>query len=220
MSTVTEVRSKRKMPVTLDVLADRFGPMPSWRIRSSPAPGTATEADLLHALDHEDRICELVDGILVEKDVGYDESELNVVLLAFLANFIIPRKLGSLTGADGPMRLKLGLVRIPDIAFISRRRYPSGKRPRGAISKVIPNLAVEVLSRGNTPQEMQGKLREYFKAGVELVWYVDPRNRTVEVFTSPAKSVVLGEKQTLMGGSVLPGFKLKLRELFAVLDED
>jgi hypothetical protein len=44
-------------------------------------------------------------------------------------------------------------------------------------------------------------------------------NRTVDVFTAPGKSIVVREKQTLNGGQVLPGFKLKLRELFAILDK-
>lgn len=205
--------------LTLADLVRRFGAMPISRIRTDPPPGTATEEDVARILDHEDVPCELVDGVLVEKDVGCEESELTLWLAGLLGNFIRPRKLGRLTGADGPMRLKLGLVRIPDIAFVSRARFPGGKRPRDAISKVVPNLAVEVLSRGNTPQEMRRKLKEYFAAGVELVWFVSPQKRTVEVFTSPGKSTVLSEGQTLSGGEVLPGFKLKVRELFAVLDD-
>ncbi|MSR56691.1 MAG: Uma2 family endonuclease [Planctomycetaceae bacterium] len=226
MSTILEPpRSKREAPrskraLTLSDLADRFGPMPPWRIRMNPHPGTATEKDLLRILDHEDRLFELVDGILVEKDMGFEESELALWLAASLANFVGPRRLGRLSGADGPLRLKLGLVRIPDIAFISRARYPGGKRPRGAIAKVVPNLAVEIISRGNTPKEMRSKLQEYFKAGVELVWFVYPKSRTVESFTAPDTCRTLTETQTLTGGDVLPGFKLKLRELFSKLDEE
>lgn len=219
MTTALKPRRKTTKALTLADLMTRFGPMPSWRIRTIPPPGLATEKDLLRIHEREDRLCELVDGILVEKDVGCDESELSLWLGKFLADFVVPRRLGRLTGSDGPMRLEIGLVRIPDIAFVARNRFPEGKRPSGAISTVVPNLAIEVLSRGNTPQEMRRKLREYFKAGVELVWFVDPRNRTVEVFTGPDKSTILTERQSLTGGHVLPGFKLKLRELFAILDE-
>lgn len=219
MSTAVESSRKGTRLPTLTDLSSRFGAMPSWRIRTTPAPGTATEKDVLHAIDHDGRLCELVDGILVEKDAGCEESELAFALGLHLGNYVTAHKLGRMRGADGPMRLKLGLVRIPDLAFVSRDRYPGGKPPKGAISKVVPNLVVEVLSRGNTSQEMQLKLREYFDAGVELVWIVDPLSRQVEVFTTRTRSTVLTETQTLTGGKVLPGFKLKLPTLFATLDE-
>ena len=72
------------------------------------------------------------------------------------------------------MRLFPGQVRIPDVAFISWKRYPKGKRRRGEIPTVAPDLVVEILSKGNTPKEMKRKLDEYFQAGVRLVWYVNP----------------------------------------------
>ena len=92
--------------------------------------------------------------------------------------------LGQVVGADAMMRLFPGLVRLPDAAFISWGRYPRKKRRRGEIPTVAPDLVVEVLSKGNTPKEMARKLREYFKAGVRLVWYVDPSKRTVTVYTA------------------------------------
>jgi Uma2 family endonuclease len=77
---------------------------------------------------------------------------------------------------------------------------------------------VEVLSPGNTDLEMQGKLDDYFRTGTRLVWFVDPRTRTVDVYTAPDQSVRLTEANTLDGGTLLPGFRLPLRELFAELD--
>ena len=62
-------------------------------------------------------------------------------------------------------------------------------------------------------------MREYFASGCRLVWLIDPRARTVAVYTSAAKPVVLTEKQTLIGGDVLTGFRLQLRKLFGFLDE-
>ena len=62
---------------------------------------------------------------------------------------------------------------------------------------------------------MGRKLVEYFHAGVRLVWYVDPKKRTVRVYTAPDKSALLREDQTLHGGDVLPGFSLSIREYFA-----
>ena len=90
--------------------------------------------------------------------------------------------------------------------------------PTEPVPDLAPDLAVEVLSAGNTPGEMARKRQEYFAAGVHFVWQVDPDTRTVEVFTAPDQSTVLHEAQTLAGGTVLPGFTLPLQELFGELD--
>jgi Uma2 family endonuclease len=208
----------RNDELTIADLTEMFGPMPDRRIVREPPPGTASERDVLAIHTRENRLCELVDGILVEKAMGYEESLIAVELIRFLATFVAERKLGFVTGEGGMMKLAKGLVRIPDVAFVSTRRLPGGKPPRRPIPRLAPNLAVEVLSESNTAREMERKLIDYFDAGVELVWFVDPRARTVQVFTAIDSSKLLKVGQTLTGGTVVPGFKLRLQELFAALD--
>jgi Uma2 family endonuclease len=200
---------------TMGDLLKRLGNIPADRVRLHPFPGTATEKDVLQVLDDENRPCELVEGTLVEKTMGYEESEIAGLLLTCLNNFVQPRKLGIVTGADGTIRLFPGLVRIPDVAFASWSCFPDRKRPKARIPHIAPDLVVEVLSKGNTKPEMTKKLGEYFEAGVRLVWLVNIRKRTVRVHTAVDQSVLLIEGQTLDGGTVLPGFKLRLDELFA-----
>jgi len=204
--------------LTVADLAELFGPMSLHRIRFSPFPGTATEQDVLAIHAREKVLCELIDGILVEKDMGYRESLIACFLIQVLRNWVAPRRLGLVAGPDGMMRLTRGLVRIPDVSFVSRKRLPDGRVPDEPIPDLTPDLAIEVLSVGNTDAEMAVKLRNYFAAGVLLVWYVDPRARTVDVYTALDRSARLTEDQTLDGGAVLPGFTLPLRELFAELD--
>ncbi len=200
--------------ITLVDLTQRFGAMPAWRIRTIPVPGTATESDVAEIEARENRLCELVDGVLVEKDMGYLESCLAVELVRVLANFVKPRKLGIVSGEAGLMRLFPGLVRIPDAAFARREKFPQGCMPREPVPSFVPDLAAEILSEGNTSQEMSRKLADYFDAGVRLVWYFDPRQRTVQVFTDPDTVQLLQEDNTLTGGDALPGFTLSLREFF------
>jgi Uma2 family endonuclease len=83
---------------------------------------------------------------------------------------------------------------------------------------VAPNLAVEVLSRSNTPGEMTAKRQEYFAAGVQLVWEINPETRRVVVYRSPTDATTLTATDNLDGGTVLPGFALPLHQLFAELD--
>jgi Uma2 family endonuclease len=201
-------------------LLDRLGNVPPHRVRMTPFPGTATERDVLAMHDHHDRLFELVDGTLVEKVMGFRESYLAAELLAELRNYAKAHNLGIATGADGMTRLLGEFVRIPDVSFVSWDRLPGGKIPRRPIPEVIPDIAVEVLSEGNTVGEMERKLKEYFLAGVRLVWFVDPEKRTVEVFSAPDESYVLTENDYLSADAILPGFLFPLRELFNRVPEE
>ena len=163
---------------------------------------------------HENRLFELVDGVLVEKCMGFWESYLAGLILTALNGWVVPRKLGVVTGEAGMVRLFPGMVRIPDVAFAAWSRFPGGKPNELPVPAIAPDLAVEVLSESNTDAEMKRKLGEYFQAGVRLVWIVDGKARTVNVYTGTEEFVVLAEEQTLDGGAVLPGFTLGLKELF------
>jgi Uma2 family endonuclease len=197
-------------------LVEHFGAIPLFRVRQVPVPGTATEQDVIELDAHEDRLCELVDGTLVEKTVGAYESYLAVLLGGLLNSFVRQHKLGIVLGEAGMMRLAPGLVRIPDVSFISLAKLPGGRVPRDPIPDLAPDLAVEIISRSNTPREMDRKLEDYFAAGTRLVWYVyhSPR-REVWVYTSPTEHSVLGESDSLDGGEVVPGFRLALSDLFS-----
>ncbi|MFO0892001.1 MAG: Uma2 family endonuclease [Isosphaeraceae bacterium] len=199
---------------TLGDLLKRLGNIPARRVRLHPTPGTATKKDAIRVLDRENRTCELVDGTLVEKAMGYEESLIAVLLGTYLNNFVLPRKLGVVTGADGTVQLHPGLLRAPDVAFTSWATLPGGKVPTAAIPQLAPDLAVEVLSKGNTRAEMARKLRDYLQAGVRLVWMIDPRTRVVRVHTAPDRFSELKPGQTLDGGDVLPGFRVAVAELF------
>lgn len=200
---------------TVAELQDYLGGIPVYRIRLRPHPGEATEQDVIDIDTHEDRICELIDGILVEKDMASYESILASLLIYYLQRFLEKRDFGVVLGEGGLLRLFPGRVRAPDVSFISWKRMPNEEFPKDAIASLSPDLAVEVMSRGNTEAEMERKLVEYFQSGSKLVWYVYPKTRTVRVYTSPRKSVLLTEKDTLDGGKVLPGFSLSIKKWFA-----
>jgi Uma2 family endonuclease len=213
MATATTVESDR-YPTIADLL-ESLGGIPAHRVRFHPVPGMATERDLIELNERGNRLYELVDGTLVEKAVGFDESIFAAFMVKYLLDFLERHDLGKIVGADAFMRIFPGLVRAPDTAFISWQRVPKKKRRRGEIPTVAPDLVVEVLSKGNTRKEMARKLREYFEAGVRLVWYVDPSKRTVTVYTAVDRFTLLDEGDTLDGGDVLPGFSLSIRDWFA-----
>jgi Uma2 family endonuclease len=103
-------------------------------------------------------------------------------------------------------------------SVILNKPLEEGKVPHDAYPQLAPNLAVEVLSPSNTKLEMARKRREYFHAGVQQVWLVDIRNRSVAVYTSSVEFQVLEEHETLTAESIFPGLSIRVSELFADLD--
>jgi Uma2 family endonuclease len=196
-----------------------LGDVPLDRIIFDPLPGTATEADLLQKVDVEKQLCELIDGTLVEKPMGWYESILTALLLQELLNFVRPRRLGAVAGPDGPLRFRIGLVRLPDISYISHERLKAQNVKREQIPSLIPDLAIEVLSPGNRPGEMRRKREDYFGAGVRLAWFIDPDTRSADVYKSTEDVRHVDPDGTLDGEFVLPGFALKLSDLFVAADE-
>lgn len=201
-------------PTIADLLHD-LGDISPKRIRLRPAPGRATEKDVVRIEAQEDRLCELIDGVLVEKIMGAKESLLACILIRLLGNHLERNQLGVVLGEAGMLQLRPRLVRIPDVSFISWDQMPSGEFPSEPVPSLFPDLAVEVLSRGNTAGEMTLKVSEYFAAGSRLVWIIDPESQSAEVYTAPDECRHLKATQSLDGGDVLPGFKLPLKELFA-----
>jgi len=195
-------------------LRRHLGMIPAERILLFPYSGPAAPEDVLFLDDHHDVICELFDGILVRKPMGVEESRIAMFIGAMILQYSQKRKLGIVLGEAAFLEIMPRQVRAADVAFISKKRLPGGKLPKKRIPLLTPDLSIEVLSDSNTSKEMARKRRECFSQGTQLFWQVDPKTKTVEVFTSPTESKVFRVGQTLEGGEVLPGFKLKVSDIF------
>jgi Uma2 family endonuclease len=200
---------------TFAELLRELGDVPLERILLNPPIGTATEDDLVALLDGlKKRLCELVDGVLVEKTTGARESIIASIVSFYFWSYLEENDLGIAGTADGPIRIRPGRIRMPDAFFVSWERLPDEEVPDAAILDAIPDLAVEVISKGNTAEEMKRKLRDYFRAGVRLVWYLYPKTQTAVMYTSPTAKRTVRKDQAVTGGKVLPGFSVPLAELF------
>ena len=199
---------------TMAELADHLGGISADRVRLWPAPGTATPDDAVEVKRTERKLCEVIDGVLVEKIMGWFESRLAIVLAYFIEQFLEQNDLGILTGADGPLFVEQGQMRLPDLAFFAWEKFPDRILPRNPILDHVPDLSVEVLSMGNTPREMERKRRENFAGGARLVWEIDPEERWIRVYTQVEQFTSLRDGDVLTGGNVLPGLRLSLTTLF------
>ncbi len=160
---------------------------------------------------------ELIDGTLVEKAMGLQESLLAAFLIAIIETYAQEHDLGLVAGEQGGTRLGKHLVRFADVSFYSWDRFPNGEIPEEPYPRIAPDLAIEVLSKRNTKGEMKRKRKEYFKAGVKVVWIVDRFTRTVTVYRSETDFKVFREGDVLDGGNVMPGLVIPVRRIFSKL---
>jgi Uma2 family endonuclease len=139
-------------------------------------------------------------------------------IAAALINFVEANELGLAFGAETGFVVERDPDSVlgADAAFVSRERLATVEN-FDKFFPFAPDLTVEVLSTGNTVKEIDEKIALYFAAGARAVWVFNPKRRTAAVYSSPSEFRILGERDTLDGGGVLPGFRLELSKLFAGL---
>lgn len=187
-----------KEPV--DIREKRYTAEEFWEIASRP--------------ENAEKRLELDDGVIVEIAGSKPENTITAVNIATDLNlFVRKHNLGYVSGADGEFKLAPRIVREPDVAFIARHKITGKKFPKRF--EFAPDLAVEVVS---AREDVLKKAQEYLMYGGRMVWAVYFDDKLVYVFKPAASNKldvqVFGIEDTLDGGEVLPGFTLKVKDIF------
>jgi Uma2 family endonuclease len=160
---------------------------------------------------------ELVKGELRQMSPsGWKHGMVVVNITLLLGQYVKTNRLGVCFGAETGFKIESDpdTVRAPDLGFISRERIPDG-----GVSKSFwpgpPDLAVEVVSPGDTRREVNEKVADWLEAGAQAVWVINPKQRGVTVYRSMTDVTRLSEEDELDGGDVVPGFHCKVSEIFA-----
>ncbi len=164
-----------------------------------------------------DGLYEVIDGIVVEKtDVGAREIWLANVLGRLIENLPGSEQAGQvLVEMIYDFRPALDHERRPDVSFVSFDRWPKDRAlPFTAAWPVAPDLAVEIVSPSNGAADVRRKIRDYFRAGVARVWVIYPETEEVEDYDGPASVRILRGSDSLDLGSLIPGARLDLANLF------
>ncbi|MBI4264683.1 MAG: Uma2 family endonuclease [Acidobacteria bacterium] len=159
---------------------------------------------------------ELVDGELrTMSPSGFDHGAVVINVTAPVAQHVKARQLGVVCGAETGFRVAISpdTVLAPDLAFVARDRIPASGKPKGFFPGP-PDLAVEVISPGDTPAGVKEKIALWLAAGTRLLWVVDPARRTVAVHR-PGSARVCGPSDTLDGEEVVPGLCVPVADIFA-----
>ena len=148
--------------------------------------------------------------------VHFQHGKIVIRFGRILDQFVEQHRLGAV-GTEIGFRLARNpdTLRAPDIAFVAQSREPQGAAAF-KFAEIAPDLAVEVLSPEDSASDVLKKIEEYLAAGVHLVWIADPATQTVSVYRSLDDVRVLTAGQELDGGDVLPGFRTRIKDIFAV----
>ena len=188
---------------------------------TNPAIATKTWTDeAFMALPDDGHHYEIINGELIDMgNSGALHGYVCSLALAALAGYILPKKLGVILDSSTAFKMKNGNKRSPDIAFFAKERLQGMAVLPSGYLEGAPDLAVEVLSPGNTVEEIEDKLTEYFENGSRLVWVIHPTQHYVLVYRSAQEpDRLLKEKDSLDGEEVIPGFSLTIADLFQKLD--
>lgn len=181
-------------------------------VQDAPDPPGANQLPV----EAEDVRFEVVQGELVERNMGMESSWIGYQISRLLGNYVMDRSLGYIFPSDAgyqcfpddPKKL-----RKPDVSFIALGRMPATGIPQGFLN-IAPDLAVEVVSPNDLYSEVMTKVEEYLSVGVKLVWVVLPGLRQIQVFRADSTSTVLHGQDQLSGEQVVPGFSCLVESVF------
>jgi Uma2 family endonuclease len=160
--------------------------------------------------ENQDKRLEYIGGEVIEVVTNNYASEIAVNIVVAIAQHIEGKKVGFITGANGGYKVFDDRY-VPDVAFLSRARQPEPSRE--IFNSNAPDLAVEVMSPTDFPQDITIKVMNFLAAGT-VVWVIYTDDQEARMFESgkPVKVVTINDE--LDGGNVLPGFKLPLKDIF------
>jgi Uma2 family endonuclease len=175
---------------------------------------TYTIADY-EALPEDGKRYELVAGKLIEMAGGReDHARISSILNSYLGMYVIQNKLGVVYNSDARFITVGGerpTVRQAGVSFMQTDRVT-----RGVVTiPYAPDLAVEVISPGNDFVEIERKVREYCRAGAQLVWVIEIEDQVAHIYRAGSNQrQTINVDDELDGEQVVPGFKIKLGRLF------
>ena len=177
-----------------------------------------TDAEFM-ALNRDGHRYEIVNGELIDMgNSGAKHGYVAVILSVALFNCVSTRKLGAIFDSSTAFKMKSGNKRSPDVSFMAKERLQGLDDLPDGFLEGAPDLAVEILSPGNTVAEIHDKLVEYFENGARLVWVINPKEKYVLVYRSAEEpDRLLKSTDSLDGEEIVPGFTLAIAELFQKL---
>lgn len=179
-------------------------------------PMSAEEfSDWVQRPENSDKWFELVRGEVIELPAPTRPHGVVAVRVAsILSRYVEDRGEWYVASNDSGVILERDpdTVRGPDVALYNDAATFEELHPK--YGEVPPLLAVEILSPGDRPGKVMRKIKDYLRAGVGLVWLIDPETRNVTVYQPGREPSLVEQDQELAGEDVLPGFSCLAGDFF------
>ncbi|MDT5159419.1 MAG: hypothetical protein QOH51_3776 [Acidobacteriota bacterium] len=174
-------------------------------------------AEQLFHMPSDDFRYELVEGVLIKMSpTGFEHGDVALTLAYLLKGHVLTHKLGKVLAAETGFKLASDpdTVLAPDAAFIRQEEIDRVGRTR-KFWPGAPDLAVEVMSPGDSVRKTDEKAKAWLSYGARMVWTVNPGKRTISVYRPGEDVSVLTEADALDGQTVVPGFRCDVKEIFS-----
>jgi Uma2 family endonuclease len=185
------------------------------RMTMSAVLPMAVTVDELAAMPDAERF-ELIDGTLVEREMSPECAYVALKIGRKLDEFFDSRPIGYVFSETAGYTLRpeeTEQLRLPDVSVVLKSKIPDGRLPKTRFD-FAPDLAVEVLSPSDLVYNVEDKIQDYLKSGTRLVWQVNPSARRVIVYRPDGTQSIFGPNDELTGETLLPGFRLKVGDIF------
>jgi Uma2 family endonuclease len=168
-------------------------------------------------LDFEEGfIYELINGEIMKRtSPNLDHQDASMMLSTFLNNFILANKLGKLFAAPTDVYITEFDLVVPDLSYVSNNNKDIMFERRCIVG--VPDLIIEILSKGTKGVDRKDKMTLYCKNGVKEYWIVDPKSEYVEIYVLEKgvyNLVVVAEDNDEFQSTVLAGFKMNVKDIF------
>ena len=166
---------------------------------------------------YADCLVELIEGEIVTVPfTNRQHSEILSLVTAKVVDFVYSNKLGRVYSGDGGFLLERSVIgkdtlRGIDIAYMSAANAPDPNVP--SVIEGSPDLAIEIVSPSNEPGDIDLKVMQLQRAGTPLIWVIQPVTRRIYVYSVDGVNI-LSDTDTLTGGDILPGFEIKVADIF------
>jgi Uma2 family endonuclease len=169
--------------------------------------------DDMYHMPRDGQKYELVDGEVVVSPSGVLHGEIALKIAHIIATFLDDHPIGKVYGDNVGLIFPSGNLRSPDAFFVRTEKLPDGKSP-ATFGKLVPDLAVKVLSSGNRHRYVANKIGEFLECGVMIVWVVDPKTQTVTAYRSLTNTQQFTATDTISAEPLLPGFTCLVSRFF------
>ncbi len=154
--------------------------------------------------------------LIVMAPTGGETGNLNFEVAGEVYVWNRQSRLGKSFDSSTGFSLPLGSDRSPDLAWIPMQTWEAlDPILRQGFLPLCPDFVVEIVSPTDSWIRTQAKMQEYMDNGCRLGWLLDPKLKRVLIYRQGQDPELLEDPETLSGEDVLPGFILRIWEIWS-----